>query len=359
MVGVDAIAWVPSRLLQGEPVLTADQVQVRADDVSPPRVQLLNVDITVPLTLVDAEDNDDVGDAMRAASPEVGLGAIVGRIPLEWRATLRQHEISFLTTDGVWELFWPGARGSRSHLRPTPQRRHPALSLRGAAALIVQALLDDTATDQPSTVEDLADRSGYSYAHTARVLRRLAAQGLAVRDRDDELHYRPADDSALLRMLIAQRPWPPRATHSAFLYAPRGALDHFAAAGDPFNVADRPGAVGLGWALTGAVAAQAYGVKATRPPAVTRMWVSDVGERLTDALVSLGLEPVEDAAEANVAVARDRDGLALLGAGRISTPEGTVPVVSVTRAVVDLHAVDLRGDALAEQLWNLRHEVVS
>jgi hypothetical protein len=339
------LPWVPE-----EPAHVGGLVLQRGADAT---LTYLDDGITLGVEILDpAAGYSDL--VFRAQSLPAGSVALVaGDIPVGLRPRLRKDEISFLDVDGTVELFWPRLRLSASRATdPNVQRRTPPVTLRGAHARIVQALLISWSDGEDlSSANELAEMADASKAATSRALRKLAERGLVDLIPAGRAHQpRVVDPVELAESLRKERGWPRREVHYGYRYGRdpmRRAADLHEASKTATSADDRRWEL----AVTGIVGAAAHGVLTTAPPRLLKIWVRAEGEALSTVFGDLEIEPALPE-EANCAVALDRYGVGLLGARPVETSIGYVWTAHPIRLWCDLHR-EPRGEEVAAQVWHL------
>lgn len=302
--------------------------------------------ITLAVDVVNPAD-DVAGLLDRPRPPAPGrVTLIAGDIPLPLRAELRRAQVSFIDVDGTAELFWPRLRISASRVTDEDlQRQTPPVTLRGAHARIVQALLGAWLDGHTITSgSELAARAQASEAAVSRTLRKLAEHGLV----DLTLvgrAQRPevVDPLALADILKSERGWPRTGTYHGYVYG-RDAGGRL----DEIMERERDHPWGGDIAVTGIVAAAQLGVLTTAAPPMLRLWLKCRPEGVPQALRHLGIEPVT-VDEANVMVALDRNQVGTLERQPIGTPP--IWTSHPIRVWCDLHS-EPRGEDVAAQLWH-------
>lgn len=290
----------------------------------------------------------DMVAARARAQPAGQLFLIVGPVPLELRAPLRDRMVSFLATDGTAEIFWPRLRVSASRFTDeVVERRTSAVTLRGSHARVVQALLAaDMEGDVFETSKALGLRAGVGPSVVSRLLQKLARQGLVVLEREaGQAQPRVADRVALATLLRDERGWASARAVYGYVYG-RDVIDR--AARITNSASSDPDADDV--AISGAVGAMAYDAVAVGVTEL-RVWLSGLAESPPEPrLLAAGIEPAARH-EANCQVAFDRDGIGLLGARDVSLGHSDIRVAHPLRVWCDVHD-ELRGDDIAAELWS-------
>ncbi len=168
--------WIPSEPdRHGDLAISrgSDDVLTYDDGIS------LRIEVLDPVRYKTVEDL--VVTARDAAGPG-RLALVAGAVPVEWRATLRQAELSFIDVDGVVEIAWPRLRVSTSRFGKEIVRHRGAVPLQKGHALVAEELLISSVDGTPPTITELARRAGVDKSIASRAVAQLARQGLVARE---------------------------------------------------------------------------------------------------------------------------------------------------------------------------------
>jgi len=126
-------------------------------------------------------------DAVRASSAPGRVVLVAGAVPLDWRARLRDADVSFVDVSGVAEISWPRIQLSARRFGKPVKRRRTALPFQKGHALVVQELLVLTADGARPTIGQLASGAGVSVPTASRAMSQLEAHGLVAKRREGNL----------------------------------------------------------------------------------------------------------------------------------------------------------------------------
>lgn len=292
--------------------------------------------ISLDVRVLDPARSRSAAALVEASRGESGPGRVVlvaGAVPVQWRAALRDAEVSFIDVSGVVEIWWPRLRVSARRLGlPVTRRRH-GLPLQKGFARVVQELLIVAGDGDRPTIGELAEGAGVSLSTASRVVSQLAEHGLVAKNRHDG-HVRVAvvDRVEVAERLAARSAWPGDETVIGYLWGRT-----------VFDTASRLSATaadhGLGLAVTGRVGAAYHGVLGTSSPRTVRAWVDCRGGDLAVAAAGLGLEPAPEET-ANVVLSADPWRVGVHHRSEASYDEWTATVAHPLRVWCDL-----RGEA--------------
>jgi DNA-binding transcriptional ArsR family regulator len=270
---------------------------------------------------------------------------IAGTIPVNWRAQLREAELSFIDASGVADINWPRLRVSARRFGQPVSRQRSPIPLQKGHALVVQELLIKTAGCAQPTLTDLAEGAGVGLSTASRAITQLAEHGLVRKKRSGRhVVVAMADRVEVAERLAAQTAWPGSQRIGGYLWG-RNIWDvaaRLSANGDE---------AGLTLAVTGRAGAAFLGVMGTSSSAQVRCWV-DAGERSLTAIAdSLGLDPAPEET-ANVTLSSDPWRVRVHRRGSVSFDDWTATVAHPVRVWCDLHS-EKRGVECAAQLWGV------
>lgn len=304
--------------------------------------------IELEVVVVEPTTQENAGRTIETAERLAGPGRVVlvaGEVPLDWRAALRAAGVSFVDVHGAAEIRWPRLSVSTHRFEGVGQRRRTPVPLQKTRAILAQELLA-RGPALSSSLSDMATATGLSLATVSRAVAQLAGQGLVERRRKGHsvLVSVAAPDALLLR-LAERTPFPLDEAITAYRWGRTG--------GDVAHDLTRStSAASVSVAVTGRVAAEAYGVRATSSAREVRVWI-DPDVELEQVLDALGAEaaPVD---EANLLVVPDRRGIGLHRSSSVDSPWGPVRVAHPVRVWCDLQD-EPRGPELADQMWRSHH----
>ncbi len=304
--------------------------------------------IVLDVRVVDPSAFESAAALVAAATEAAGLGRVVlvaGVVPLEWRADLRDAEVSFVDASGVAEINWPRIHVSARRFGQTVRRQRSALPMQKGHGLVVQELLVQSIDGFRPSIGDLASAAGVSVPTASKAVSQLAAHGLVVKHREGaRVAVEVVDRVTVARRLADATAWPGRETLGGYLWG-RTVFD---VAARLSVAADR---AGVEIAMSGRVGAAYVGVLGTASPSAVRAWVA-VGERsLGDIAGALGLEPASDDA-ANVMLSSDRWRLGVDRRRREHFDDLDAWVAHPVRVWCDLHD-EQRGSEYAAQMWSV------
>lgn len=329
--------WVPSEPTRhGDLVISRgrDDVLTYEDGIS------LSVKVLDPVRYKTAEGL--IASARDGAGPG-RLVLVAGAVPVEWRAALRQAEVSFIDADGVIEIAWPRLRVSASRFGKEVVRHRRVVPLQQGHALVAEELLISSLDGKPPTVTDLSHRAGVDKSIASRAVTQLAEQGLVARE--PSRRGRPvlvADPSGLAELLAERTGWPGNEVVGGYAW---GLNIWDTAAALSQNAADE----GIELAITGRTGAAFLGVLGTSSPIEVRCWATLNGRPLEEVAAALGLTPAPRESM-NVRVSADPWRIGVHRHMNARFDEWTATVAHPIRVWCDLHAEE-RGREFASQLW--------
>jgi len=282
-------------------------------------------------------------DAARSSAAPGRVILVAGAVPVDWRAQLRNAEVSFVDVSGVAEISWPRLRVSaRRFGRPVKRRRRP-LSFQKGHALVVQELLIVTANGSKPTIGELAEGAGVSVPTVSKAVTQLAEHGLVAKRRDGPwVSVEVVDRVAIAARLAERSSWPGEEALAGFLWG----RTIFDLAERVSNAAAR---ADVELAVTGRVGAAYHGVLGTSSPKEVRCWVDARHGSLADVAEALGLEPATEES-ANLLLSSDRWRVGVHRRAAVRFDDFTASVAHPLRVWCDLHD-ELRGSEYAAQMW--------
>lgn len=288
--------------------------------------------------------SDEILDSARTASEPGRVVLVAGSVPVDWRAALRNAELSFVDVGGVASIVWPRLRVSSGRLTSREvARRRDLLPLQKGHALAAQELVISALRGERPTITELARSANVSPSTASRAVAQLAQYGWVEREEKwRHVFVKVFDVAALANLLGDRTAWPGAEVVSGYAWG-RTIWDVAA------TISGNAIELGIDLAVTGAVGAGFFGVLGTSSPVQARFWVNVSTQSLTGIAQQLGLEPVTPGS-ANVCLSADT--------WRIGTHRSTVEdfdglSASVThplRVWCDLHE-EQRGLEFAAQLW--------
>ncbi|MGI8661944.1 MAG: hypothetical protein ACR2LQ_01885 [Acidimicrobiales bacterium] len=272
------------------------------------------------------------------------VALVSGAVPIEWRARLRDDEVSFLDANGVAEIDWPRLRVSARRFGKPAKRQTSPVPLQKSHAVVAQELLIVAAGGRHATVTKIADGAGVNLSSASRAIDRLAAQGLAAKSRQGRQVLVSVTDPVELAAHLAERTaWGRSEILWAYLWG-RNSFDVAA------QLSARAGKAHVDLALTGRVGAAFHGVLGTASPPAVRCWVEGDGS-LADIAVALGLEEARQE-NGNVALVLDRWRVGRHRSATAKFDEWEATTSHSFRVWCDLHD-EPRGEDFAAQLWGV------
>jgi predicted transcriptional regulator len=329
--------WVPS-----EPDHLGDLAISRGGD------DVLTYDdgISLSVQVIDPVGFQTVEDLVIFARDAGGPGRLVlvaGAVPVEWRAGLRQAELSFIDHDGVVDIMWPRLRVSVSRFGKEVVRHRRAVPLQKGHALVAEELLIASVGGTPPTITELARQAGVNKSIASRAVTQLAEQGLVAREQSRRRGPVVVADPGSLAELLAERTaWPGHEVVGGYIWG-RNIWD--TAATISRNAAD----TGIELTITGRTGAAFLGVLGTSSPLEVRCWVTLNGRSLEEIAATLGLAPAPRESM-NVRVSADPWRIGVHRRSNVQFDEWTATVAHPVRVWCDLHAEE-RGREFASQLW--------
>ena len=331
------VPWVPS-----EPDHHGDLAIIRGRD------DVLTYDdgISLSVEVLDPVRYGAVEDLVAFARDIAGPGRLVlvaGTVPVEWRAALRQAELSFIDAGGVVEIAWPRLRVSASRFGKEIVRHRRAVPLQKGHALIAQELLISSVDGRPPTITELARQAGVDKSIASRAVAQLAEQGIVARDRSRRrVPILVVDPSSLASLLAERTAWPGRDVVGGYAWG-RNIWD--TAATISRNAADN----GVEFAITGRTGAAFLGVLGASSPLEVHCWATLNGRSLEEVAAALGLAPAPRESM-NVRVSADPWRVGVHRHMNAQFDEWTATVAHPIRVWCDLHGEE-RGREFAAQLW--------
>ena len=329
--------WIPS-----EPDRLGDLAISRGGD------DVLTYDdgISLSVEVLDPVRYETVEDLVVFARDAGGPGRLVlvaGAIPVEWRAALRQAELSFIDLDGVVEIVWPRLRVSASRFGKEVVRHRHAVSLQKSHALVAEELLIASVGGTPPTITELARRAGVNKSTASRAVTQLAERGLVAREQGRRrVPVFVPDPDGLAELLAERTAWPGHEVVGGYVWG-RSIWD--TAATISRNAAD----TGIEFAITGRTGAAFLGVLGTSSPREVRCWATLNGRSLEEVAAALGLAPAPRES-VNVRVCDDPWRIGVHRHANAQFDEWTATVAHPIRVWCDLHAEE-RGREFASPLW--------
>jgi predicted transcriptional regulator len=331
--------WVPS-----EPDRLGDlAIQRGRDDV-------LTYDdgIILSVEVLDPVRYGTVEDLVLSARDAAGPGRLVlaaGAVPVEWRAGLRQADLSFIDVDGVVEIAWPRLRVSASRFGKEIVRHRRAVPLQKGHALVAQELLIASVDGAPPTITELARRAGVDKSIASRAVTQLAEQGLVAREQSRRrVPVLVTDLNSLAELLAERTAWPGHDVIGGYLWG-RNIWDTAAIVSR--NAVD----AGIEFAITGRTGAAFLGVLGTSSPLEVSCWATLNGRSLEEVAASLGLAPAPHESM-NVRVSADPWRVGVHRHANAQFDEWVATVAHPLRVWCDLHAEE-RGREFAAQVWGI------
>ena len=329
--------WVPS-----EPDRLGDLAINRGGD----NVLTYDDGISLSVEVLDPVRYATVEALVLSARDAAGPGRLVlvaGAVPVEWRAALRQADLSFIDVDGVIEIVWPRLRVSASRFGKEVVRHRRAVPLQKGHALVAEELLIASVDRTPPTITELARRAGVDKSIASRSVAQLAEQGLVARERGRRrVPVFVADPTSLAELLAERTAWPGHDVVGGYAWG-RNIWD--TAATISRNAAD----TGIELAITGRTGAAFLGVLGTSSPLEVRCWATLKGRSLEEVAAALGLAPAPRESM-NVRVSADPWRIGVHRHANAQFDEWTATVAHPLRVWCDLHAEE-RGREFASQLW--------
>jgi DNA-binding transcriptional ArsR family regulator len=329
--------WVPS-----EPDRLGDLAISRGRD------DVLTYDdgISLSVEVLNPVRYETVEDLVLSARGAAGPGRLVlvaGAVPVEWRAALRQAELSFIDLDGVVEIVWPRLRVSGSRFGKEIVRHRRAVPLQKGHALVAEELLIASVDGTPPTITELARSAGVDKSIASRAVAQLAEQGLVTREQSRRrAPIFVADPYSLAELLAERTAWPGPELVGGYAWG-RNIWD--TAATISRNAADAD----IELAITGRTGAAFLGVLGTSSPLEVRCWATLNGRSLEEVAAALGLAPAPRESM-NVLVSADPWRIGVHRRATAHFDEWTATVAHPFRVWCDVHAEE-RGREFASQLW--------
>lgn len=331
------LPWIPD-----EPDRIGDLVISRGHDA----VLTYDDGISLQVHVLDPASYETVEDAIAAARAAVGPGRVAlvaGSVPVEWRAALREGNLSFVDVDGVAEINWPRLRLAARRFTRQVIRRRDVVPLQKGHALVAQELLIAGADGFRPTITELARSAGVSVSTASRAVSQLAGQGIAERVQSwRQVAVRLADATGLADLLAERTAWP--GTEVVTGYAWGRTIWDVAAA-----ISRNAAGVGIDLAITGRAGAAFLGVLGTSSPSEVRCWAALNGRTLSGVAERLQLDPASPES-ANVRISADPWRIGVHHRADAHFDEWTATVAHPLRVWCDLHG-EARGREFAAQLW--------
>ncbi|MGH7225588.1 MAG: MarR family transcriptional regulator [Gemmataceae bacterium] len=329
--------WVPSK-----PDRLDDLAISRGGD----NVLTYDDDISLQVEVLDPVSYESVEDLVVSARDAAGPGRVVlvaGAVPVEWRAALRQAELSFIDLDGVVEIVWPRLRVSARRLGKDVVRHRRAVPLQKGHALVAEELLLASVEGSPPTITELARRAGVDKSIASRTVAQLAEQGLVAREQSRRrVPVFVVDPDSLAELLAERTAWPGHEVVGGYVWG-RNIWD--TAATISRNAAD----AGIELAITGRTGAAFLGVLGTSSPREVRCWATLNGRPLEEVAAALGLTPAPRESM-NIRLSADPWRIGVHRRGNDQFDEWTAMVAHPFRVWCDVHSEE-RGREFASQLW--------
>lgn len=284
-------------------------------------------------------------DAARSSTGPGRVVLVAGAVPLDWRADLRNADVSFVDVSGVAEINWPRVHVSEKRFGKPVKRRRGPLAFQKGHALVVQELLVLTMDGSQPTIGELAEGAGVSVPTASKAVTQLAAHGLVAKRREGTwVSVEVIDRVAIATRLAERTSWPGEEMLTAFLWG-RTIFDVAARISDAAARAD------LELAVTGRVGAAYQGVLGTSSPKDVRCWVDTRSGSLANVAEALELEPSSEES-ANVLLSADRWRVGVHRRAEADFDDFTASVAHPLRVWCDLHD-EQRGSDYAAQMWGV------
>lgn len=282
-------------------------------------------------------------DAARSSTVPGRVILVAGAVPLDWRAELRNAEVSFVDVSGVAEINWPRLHISAKRFGKPVKRRRGPLAFQKGHALVVQELLVLSMDGSHPTIGELAESAGVSVSTASKAVTQLAEHGLVAKRREGTWVSVEVVDRVAIAMRLAERTsWPGEEMLTGFLWG-RTIFDVAARISNAAVRAD------VELAVTGRVGAAYHGVLGTSSPKEVRCWVATRDGSLGDVAEALGLEPATDGS-ANVLLSADKWRVGVHRRAEAHFDDFTASVAHPLRVWCDLHD-EQRGSEYAAQMW--------
>jgi DNA-binding transcriptional ArsR family regulator len=331
------LPWVEAPMAQLEGLVVR---RGRADTLAYEDGIVLDVHVIDPRVF---ESSAALVDAARSSTAPGRVVLVAGVVPLDWRADLRNADVSFVDVSGVAEINWPRVHVSEKRFGKPVKRRRGALAFQKGHALVVQELLVLTMDGSRPTVGGLAEGAGVSIPTASKAVTQLAEHGLVVKRREGTWVSVEVVDRVTIATRLAERTsWPGEEMLTAFLWG-RTIFDVAASISDAAVRAD------LELAVTGRVGAAYHGVLGTSSPKEVRCWVDPRRGSLADVAEELELEPSSEES-ANVLLSADRWRVGVHRRAEAQFDDFTASVAHPLRVWCDLHD-EQRGSEYAAQMW--------
>lgn len=282
-------------------------------------------------------------DAARSSAAPGRVVLVAGAVPLDWRAELRNAEVSFVDVSGVAEINWPRVHVSEKRFGKPVKRRRGPLAFQKGHALVVQELLILTMDGSQPTIGELAEGAGVSVPTASKAVTQLAEHGLVAKRREGTwVSVDVVDRVAIATRLAERTSWPGEEMLTAFLWG-RTVFDVAA------RISDAAARAHFELAVTGRVGAAYHGVLGTSSPREVRCWVDSRSGSLADVAEELALEPSPQES-ANVFLSADKWRVGVHRRGEAQFDDFTASVAHPLRVWCDLHD-EQRGSEYAAQMW--------
>lgn len=302
--------------------------------------------IILDVHVIDPNQHPSPAALVDAAKSAAGPGRVVlvaGAVPLDWRAQLREAEVSFVDVSGVAEIHWPRVHVSAKRFGKPTRRKRAALPFQKGHALVVQELLILTADGTQPTIGELAERAGVSVPTASKAVSQLAEHGLVAKWREGTwVSVEVVDRVAIAERLAERTSWPGDETLTAYLWG-RTIFEVAERLSDAATLAD------VDLAVTGRVGAAYHGVLGTSSPKEVRCWVEMRGGQLGDVAEALGLDPAPEES-ANVLLSADWWRVGVHRRQELQLDALSARVAHPLRVWCDLHD-EQRGSEYAAQMW--------
>ena len=215
---------MPAELTLDLPWVEAPDAQLEGLVVRRGRADTLAYDdgIVLDVHVIDPwgfESSAALVDAARSSTAPGRVVLVAGAVPLEWRAALRNANVSFVDVSGVAEIDWPRVHVSARRFGKPVKRRRGPLAFQKGHALVVQELLILTMDGSQPTVGELAEGAGVSVPTASKAVTQLAEHGLVAKRREGTwVSVEVVDRVAIATRLAERTSWPGDEMLTAFLW---------------------------------------------------------------------------------------------------------------------------------------------